>query len=143
MSFRDDEQARHCADLLLARFDLPGWFTSNNWEAIEKAMEEGSNARRTMIGVAWAFFNGYDRVSFADLAYLDAGNMRAVATLLIARDMGPEAVDMWMISDAIAPCPEPTLPPGFEYVNESRTKARRVAKCDGYGQAEMTLKRGR
>lgn len=125
MSFRDDTQCRIACDLLLARFELPGWFCMDDIDAVIAELDaKRSNSRTAMLGFCMAMFNHNNRCRISDLVYLDMGNLRAVATLLLARSEGPEAVDAWMISDAIAPCPDPALPTGFEWVDEAHTKAR-------------------
>lgn len=126
MSFQDEDQCRAACDLLLARFDLPPWFTQDRIDLVLEELDaHRSNSRAAMIGFCMAMFNGHNRCRVSDLVALDAGNLEAVATLLIARNRGPYAVAAWMVTDGIKPCPEPGLPPGFVYVDGDRTRARR------------------
>jgi hypothetical protein len=56
-----------------------------------------SSGERVVILAAWAFWNGHDALSFADVVEcLDGPNLRAIAHLMLALDAGGAAIDAWL-----------------------------------------------
>jgi hypothetical protein len=57
-----------------------------------------SSGERVVALAAWAFWNGHDGVSFADVVErLDGRNLRAVAGLMAALASGGTAIEEWII----------------------------------------------
>ena len=56
-----------------------------------------SSGERVVLQVAWAFWNGAEQATLADVVYrLDGGNLRAVAMLMLAVARGANAIDEWI-----------------------------------------------
>lgn len=54
-----------------------------------------STSGQTLLGIAWAVWNGDRLATVADVLKLDSGNTREIGTLLIALADGGKAVDEW------------------------------------------------
>jgi hypothetical protein len=77
------------------------WTESGPSEAAIAIMEANggplSSGERVVILAAWAFWNGHDGVSFADVVErLDSPNLRAIGGLMTALSSGGAAVDAWL-----------------------------------------------
>jgi hypothetical protein len=56
-----------------------------------------SSGERVVFFAAWAFWNGTDNATLADVIYrLDVTNLRAIATLMLALAQGGHAIDQWI-----------------------------------------------
>jgi hypothetical protein len=56
-----------------------------------------SSGERVVLFAAWAFWNGADNATLADVIYrLDDTNLRAIATLMLALAQGAHAIDQWI-----------------------------------------------
>jgi hypothetical protein len=69
-------------------------------EAIEILDAHGgplSSGERVVLFASWAFWNGAVNATLADVIYrLDATNLRAIATLMLALAQGGHAIDQWI-----------------------------------------------
>ena len=84
--------------------EATGHLAGMNGDVVEEAIAiletDGgalSSGERVVLMVAWAFWNSAQQATLADIVYLlDPGNLRAVATLMLALARGGPAIDQWI-----------------------------------------------
>lgn len=100
--FRSEAQRARACRALCARARLPWMWTEAgpSEQAIETMEANGgplSSGERVVALSAWAFWNGHDGVSLADvIERLDGPNLRAIAGLMLALDGGGAEIEQWL-----------------------------------------------
>ncbi len=100
--FRSEAQQARACRALCARARLGAmWTASRPTEEPIALYEAGggplSSGERIMLLVAWAFWNGAEKATLADVVNrLDERNLHAISTLMLALAHGAEHVDAWI-----------------------------------------------
>lgn len=100
--FRSEAQQARACRALCERARLGGmWSASGPTEEAIALFEAGggplSSGERVVLHVAWAFWNGAEKATLADVIHrLDGRNLHAISTLMLALAHGSEHVEAWI-----------------------------------------------